>query len=60
MDITKIVMINFRLTYNEALWLKGLVQNPICYDRPENEPIEEKDMRFRFWDALKDLKGEGY
>lgn len=43
----------------EALWLKGLVQNPAYGFDYESEPEEHKHMRKKFWDALECVKLEG-
>jgi len=38
----------------EAMWLKGMVQNPILEDGvdPSFEDELDRDMRAAFWDAL--------
>jgi len=38
---------------DEAKWLRGLVQNPIYVENPEDEPDMDAEMRHRFWLALK-------
>ena len=40
------------LNEDEAKWLKGLMQNPIFDETPEEEPKEEAKMRKSIWDAL--------
>ena len=41
------------LNEEEALWLKGLMQNPLfAYESPDEEPESEREMRSRFFDAL--------
>lgn len=47
--------INLELDEKEALWLKGLVQNPICCEQ-EEECEEDRVIRKIFWDALIDVK----
>ena len=42
------------LNEEEAKYLKGLVQNPLCDPAQENPNI--KRIRFSFWNALKDIK----
>ena len=38
------------LDKEEAVWLKALVQNPLC--APGSEDPQDNIMRQRFWDAL--------
>ena len=40
------------LTEQEANWLKALVQNPIDVASPKNEPLFDKQMRIKFYEAL--------
>ena len=41
------------LDEDEAKWLRGLVQNPIYVENPEDESDMDTEMRHRFWLALK-------
>lgn len=47
--------ITLELDKKEALWLKGVVQNPVNCDY-ENEREEDRVMRKAFWDALIDVE----
>jgi hypothetical protein len=49
---------HFKLILNEdeARWLKAMVQNPVYGVTPSEEPKEEKEMRSKFWSALKGVK----
>ena len=48
---TKTTMeITLKLTAKEAIWLKGLVQNPQCH--PAEESTEDAEMRATLFDAL--------
>jgi hypothetical protein len=48
---TKTTMeITLKLTAKEAIWLKGLVQNPQCH--PNDESAEDEEMRSALFDAL--------
>jgi len=51
--IKKEIVINLALNEEEAIWLKGMVQNPLSND-PDlvNEDPKNAKMRKRFWDAL--------
>ena len=45
------------LTEEEAVWLRGLIQNPYpAQDNPEQDPDKEdpldREMRKRLWEAL--------
>lgn len=40
------------LTVEEARWLKGVMQNPLWGDSPEEESIEDNNMRRKFFDAI--------
>lgn len=52
--VEKHITVTLTLEEEEALWLKGLVQNPIgC--TPDQEPKDQAEMRRRFWEALKDI-----
>ena len=52
--VSKIIL---ELTKEEAIWLKGLVQNPLDeHADPRDEPEEQQDMRYKFWKALEDIK----
>ncbi|MCK4454406.1 hypothetical protein KAU51_03690 [Candidatus Parcubacteria bacterium] len=43
--------VTLKLAKKEALWLKGLVQNPIGCSIEEEDPTS-KEIRRKFWDAL--------
>ena len=46
-----------KLTKEEAIWLKALVQNPLNENAdPRDEPKEQQDMRYKFWKALEGIK----
>ena len=40
------------LTKEERDWLRGMMQNPIHCDNPNDEDPFQLDMRQTFWDAL--------
>jgi hypothetical protein len=42
--------VTLKLNRQEALYLKGLVQNPLC--DPADEDANTKELRRKFWDAL--------
>lgn len=48
------VKVTLKLCEKEALWLKALVQNPLC--SPDDESKFNKEMRRKFWDALEPIK----
>lgn len=52
----KEITIIIELTEFEARWLKGVMQNPITSGDPDNEYIQDSEMRRKFWDVLKDIK----
>ena len=39
------------LDYDEAVWLKAIMQNPIWTTVDDEEPYD-RDMRRRYWEAL--------
>jgi hypothetical protein len=45
--------ITLKLEEHEALWLKGIMQNPLHGENPEEESRKDKKMRTLFWNALK-------
>lgn len=47
--------VNLKLDKKEALWLKGIVQNPINCDY-EKEHEEDQAIRKAFWQALIDVE----
>ena len=55
-NISKTIKIEFTLNEEEAVWLKGLVQNPIGGINPDDENEKDRRMRQIFWDALKEVK----
>ncbi len=44
-----------KLDKAEARWLKEIVQNPLGGISPAEEDPINKDMRSRFWEALKEV-----
>lgn len=51
--IKQTMEIILKLNQKEALWLKQIVQNPLCQpDVNFDEPPEDKEMRELFWDSL--------
>jgi hypothetical protein len=50
--IIKDVKVALVLTEKEATWLKNISQNPIGYDRLEDEPTEDRNIRMAFFTAL--------
>jgi len=56
-NISKTITVEFTLNEEEAVWLKGLVQNPIGGVNPEDENEQDRKMRHKFWDVLKEVKG---
>lgn len=47
------------LTEQEAIWLRGLMQNPLNGDTPEEELELDKDMRFKFFNAVEEAGRNG-
>lgn len=47
--------VNFKLNKKEALWLKGIMQNPINCDY-EKEDKKDQIMRDAFWNSLISVK----
>lgn len=43
------VEVDLKLTWKEALWLKGLVQNPLTAE----ETADNYEMRMKVWNSLK-------
>lgn len=54
-ETTTTITITLILSEKQARWLKGVVQNPLQLT-PDEEPIEEKEMRETFWKALEVVK----
>jgi len=50
----KTIIVNMILDEGEAMWLKGIMQNPFWSSNPGNENPIDKDMRERFWNILDD------
>ena len=48
MRANKLIEITLIMTYEEALWLKLLLQN----DYTEEESASDKEMRKNFWEML--------
>ncbi len=48
------VKISLTLSRKEAYWLKALMQNPLTM-HPDEEPLQDREMRTMFWNALPDL-----
>jgi len=40
------------LNEEEVAWLKGIIQNPMWVDHPDDEDPKDKRMREAFWNAL--------
>ena len=47
---TKIVIL--KMTKEEALWLKKLIQNPIGYSKEEEKNPSDMEFRKRFWHSF--------
>lgn len=47
------------LTEQEAIWLRGLMQNPFNGDTPEEELEQDKEMRFKFFSAVEEAGRNG-
>ena len=47
------VKITLILNHDEALYLKGLIQNPLC--DPNDEDQKTNNLRRSFWEALHDV-----
>lgn len=55
MEITTTTTYILELNEKEASWLKSTMQNPIhCYS-PDEEGVENREMRKRFWDYLNEV-----
>ena len=58
-EVTTKITVTLKLTELEASWLKGKVQNPICFDNSVDPVCEgdfERNMRQSFWNALDTVK----
>lgn len=53
MRLTQEIKLN--LSLEEAQWLKGIMQNPIYCDDPADEDEEFQQLRYAFWNKLKDV-----
>jgi hypothetical protein len=53
------VKVILEFTEEEALWLKGVVQNPINLSAGANEGSHEYDIRIKFYDVLKNVGKDG-
>jgi hypothetical protein len=54
-EVTTKTTITLKLNKLEASYLKGLVQNPLCFDSkfdPKDEGDFIRNMRQSFWNAL--------
>jgi hypothetical protein len=49
--VKRIETVKLTLTMEEALWLKGIVQNPIGTDLHDEDP-KDLAMRQAFWEGL--------
>lgn len=48
------------LSEEEARWLKGIMQNPFFqYENQSDEPQIDRDMRFKFFEAVEDIDKVG-
>lgn len=52
-EIQKQIIVTIHLDEKEAMWLKNLVQNPLCH--PDKESKEDKQFREKFWNELKEI-----
>ena len=50
--INKKIEYTLVLDEQEARWLRGLMQNPIFDESPEEEPELDNQIRRSIWDAL--------
>lgn len=49
------VEITLKMTGEEAIWLKSVMQNPLGGCAPKDEADNEKGMRTMFWNVLSSL-----
>lgn len=52
--VNKTVSVTLDLTPEEARFLRDLLQNPLGCDNPEDEPMDETEMRSNIFTVLKD------
>lgn len=53
-EIETTTVVTLKLSEDEALWLRGLMQNPFYdYEKPEDEPEDMKHYRQVFFNAVK-------
>ena len=50
--VEETVVVNLELTKEEAYWLKGLMQNPVCGSHPSEEDHQNHKVRSAIWNAL--------
>ena len=53
-NIKNEITVELKLNNEERIWLKHLMQNPLYANHPDNEEQEDKDMRFKFFEAMGD------
>ena len=58
MEVTTEVskVINLQLTEEEAEWLRGAMQNPLCGCNPDEESMHNRLHRIDLFDALAAVK----
>jgi hypothetical protein len=54
--ISSKITVLLELDEKEALWLRAVMQNPLHQSDLGQEPPEDREMRSRFFEAVKDLK----
>ena len=54
--INRHIRVRIELTEEEAIWLKGLMQNTLHGLSPSEESGLDNEMRRRFFDALEEIK----
>ena len=50
-NITTNIVVTLVLSPDEANWLNGVMQNPLHGQDPGTEPLDDKEMRRKFFDA---------
>ncbi|KKN02605.1 hypothetical protein LCGC14_1116080 [marine sediment metagenome] len=54
-EIIKSIKVKFILNEKEAVWLKGVMQNPFNVDDPMDEKEDDRINRIKIFDLLKDI-----
>jgi len=52
METLKSTVVTIVLNEEEVAWLKGIMQNPLWVDHPDDEDLRDSRMRRTFWEAL--------